>query len=75
MNTLIEYLNKKPDYVITIVPPKVTEKIVRQCKLFDVDKIWMQPGSESERAIKFCKENNIIVVHGLCIIVDALDKI
>ena len=75
MNSLIEFLHKKPDFVITIVPPKVTEKTVEQCKILGIDKIWMQPRSESEKAIEFCKENNIQFVNGICIVVDALQKL
>ena len=75
LKSLIDFLQKKPDVVITIVPPKITEEIVRQCKLFGIDKIWMQPGSESEQAVRFCKENNMLVVHGACIVVDALEKL
>ena len=75
LKSLIDFLHEKPDFVITIVPPKVTEKVVEQCKTFEIDKIWMQPGSDSEKAIKFCKENGIIVVHGICIVVDALKKL
>jgi len=75
LKSLIEFLNKKPDFVITIVPPKVTEKIVEQCKIFGINKIWMQPGSESKKAINFCEENRIKVVHGVCIVVDALQRL
>ena len=75
LDSLIKFLKEKPDFVITIIPPKVTEKIVEQCKVLGIDKIWMQPGSESEKAIKFCKENDIEVVHGICIVVDALRKL
>jgi len=75
LKSLIDFLHEKPDFVITIVPSKITEKVVEQCKIFGIDKIWMQPGSESKKAIKFCKENGIIVVHGVCIVVDALKKL
>ena len=75
LKSLIKFLHEKPDFMITITPPKVTEKTVEQCKIFGIDKIWMQPGSESEKAIKFCKDNNIEVVHGICIVVDALKKL
>jgi len=75
LKSLIEFLNKKPDFVITIVPPKVTEKIVEQCKIFGINKIWMQPGSESKKAINLCEENRIEVVHGVCIVVDALQRL
>ena len=75
LRSLLEFLDKKPDIIVTIVPPKITEKIVEQCKIFKIDKIWMQPGSESEEAIKFCKDNDIEVVHEVCIVVDALQKL
>jgi predicted CoA-binding protein len=74
LSSLVEYLSKKPDYIITITPPKITEKTVEECKKLGIKKIWMQPGSESEKSINFCNENNIVVVHGVCIVVDALKK-
>jgi len=60
-------LPEKPDVVNIVVPPKITEKIVRECKNLKIKKVWMQPGSESEKAIKFCKENDIEVVYGVCV--------
>jgi len=32
--------------------------------------VWMQPGSESETAINFCKENNMNVIHGVCVMIE-----
>ena len=65
-------LPEKPDVVITVVPPRVTEEVVRKCAELGIDKVWMQPGSESEKAIEFCEEKGIKVVHGTCFIVDGL---
>lgn len=67
-------LPKKPDVVITAVPPEVTYKILKECKDLAIDKVWMQPGSESKKAIDFCKEKNITAVSNLCFIVDNLGK-
>jgi len=75
LKELTDFLKGKPDFVITIVPPKVTEKMVEQCKNLGIDKVWMQPGSDSEKAIKFCKDNGIEVIHNICIVVDALQKL
>ena len=61
-----------PDVISSVVPPAVTEKIVEEAKELGVDKVWMQPGSESEKAIKFCEDNNIKVLHGSCIMVNRL---
>jgi predicted CoA-binding protein len=66
----IESLPELPQIVDLVVPPKVTKQIVRECKRLGIKKVWMQPGSESEIALKFCKENNIKVVHGVCVMVE-----
>ena len=66
----IKKLPSKPDVVETIVKPTITEKIVKTCKKLGIDKVWMQPGSESEKAIEYCKKNNIKVLHNICIMVE-----
>ena len=63
-------LPTKPNVVDVVVLPKVTEEIVKTCKRLGITKVWMQPGSESETAIKFCDENGIDVVHGVCVMVE-----
>ena len=59
-------LPEKPAVVDIVVPPKVTEEIVRQCAALGLKRVWMQPGAESEAAIQFCQENGIKVVHDTC---------
>lgn len=59
-------LPEKPAVVDIVVPPTVTEEIVRQCAQLGLKRLWMQPGSESEEAIRFCQEQGIKVVHGTC---------
>ena len=66
----IETLPEKPDVTDIVVPPKITEQVVRSCRKLGIMKIWMQPGSESEEAIRFCKENGMDVVHGVCVMVE-----
>ena len=53
-----------------MVPPQVTEEIVKICKELGITKVWMQPGSESDTAIKFCEDNDIEVVHGVCVMIE-----
>jgi predicted CoA-binding protein len=50
-----------------VVPPEVTEEILKECKELGLSCIWLQPGSESEASITFCHENNLKVVHGVCV--------
>ena len=74
LEDLCENIKENIDYVILIVPPKITEKIVEQCKELKINKVWMQPGSESKEAIDFCKKNDIEAIYGICIVVDAINK-
>lgn len=57
----------KVDVVDFVVPPEVTEVILKECKRLGLDRIWLQPGSESEAAIAYCHENNLKVVHDVCV--------
>ena len=57
----------KVDVVDFVVPPQVTEATLRECMRLGFDRIWLQPGSESEAAIAFCHENNLKVVHDVCV--------
>ena len=66
----LESLPEMSQVVDLVVPPKVTNQIVKVCKKLGIRKVWMQPGSESETALNFCKENNIEVVHGVCVMVE-----
>ena len=54
-----------------VVPPSVTEVILQDCKRLGLNRIWLQPGSESEAAIAFCDENNLQVVYNLCVMIDS----
>jgi predicted CoA-binding protein len=66
----LDDLPSKPDVVDVVVPPKITEQVVETCKKLGIKKVWMQPGSESETAIKFCQENAIDVVYGVCVMIE-----
>lgn len=60
------------DVANIVTPPEVTEKIVRECKEKGITRVWLQPGAESEEAIKFCKENDIAVIYNLCVMMEAI---
>ena len=57
--------------LVLVVPPKQTEKVVREATLRGVRHIWMQQGSESPAAIELCRGSGIDVVHGECILMYA----
>lgn len=62
-------LPHKPELVITVVPPKVTEKVVREAKEAGIERIWMQPGSECGEAAEYCEESGIEYMRDACIMV------
>jgi predicted CoA-binding protein len=66
----LEALPIKPDVVDVVVPPKITEEVVQTCKKLRITKVWMQPGSESKAAIKFCEENDIQIVYDVCVMIE-----
>ena len=60
------------DVVNLVTPPLVTERILVECKDKGIRRIWLQPGAESENAIWFCKENNMDVIHQVCLMMKAV---
>jgi len=60
-------LPEEVDGAVLVVPPPVTDKVVREAAEAGITRVWMQPGSESDDAIRFCNEKNIAVVHHACI--------
>jgi uncharacterized protein len=64
-------LPEKVDAIIINVPPVQTEKVVREAKEAGINKVWLQQGSQSQEAIKYCEENNIDCVWNECILMFA----
>jgi predicted CoA-binding protein len=58
----------KIDRLLLVVPSRETEKLVREAATLGISRIWMQQGAESDKAIRFCEENNMSVVYGECIL-------
>jgi uncharacterized protein len=66
----ISNLPEKPTMVIMVVKPEITKKIVKECSKEGIKEVWMQPGSESEDAIDFCKKQGIKVINNACVIIN-----
>jgi predicted CoA-binding protein len=56
------------DGVIINVPPAQAEKVVVDAHTAGINKIWLQQGSQSEKAVEYCKEHNIDCVNNECIL-------
>jgi len=64
-------LPQLPDVVDIVVPPSVTETIVREAYSLGLSRIWMQPGAESRTAIEYCRAHGLEVVYDACAMVYA----
>ena len=62
-------LPEGPEVVDLVVPPAVTEQVVREAHHLGLTRIWMQPGAESQAAIDYCHQHSIQVVHDACAMV------
>jgi predicted CoA-binding protein len=63
----IKDVSEKIDAVIFVVPPKVVEDVIQDVKILGIKDVWMQPGSESQKAIEYCEENGIECIHNACV--------
>lgn len=60
---------EKVDLVVTVVPPQATEEVVQQTHKLGITEIWMQPGSESDKAVDTAKKLGMKVTSQACIMV------
>ena len=58
------------DGVVIGTAPERADAIVRECKELGITRVWMHrgpvPGSVSESAAQFCRENGMTVIAGGC---------
>ncbi len=66
----LKELERPPDLLITVVPYEITERMVRECRELGIKEIWMQPGSESEKAVEQAKKYGIKVTYQACFMVE-----
>lgn len=61
----------KPDAVLINVPPKSALKVLEDANTTGIKRVWLQQGSQSDEAVKYCKENEIECVSNECILMFA----
>jgi predicted CoA-binding protein len=62
-------LPQEVEVVDLVVPPQVTEQVVKEAHRLGLNRVWMQPGAESETAIEWAEANGMEVVHDACAMV------
>ncbi len=50
--------------ISVITPPAITEQVVRDAAAAGVTHIWMQPGAESDEAIRLAEAAGMVVIAG-----------
>jgi len=60
-------LPESVDGVVVVVPPKQAQSVVKDAAAAGIQHVWLQQGSESTKAIQFCEQYGMDVVHGKCI--------
>lgn len=62
----------KPDGVVIITRPEITERVVKECAALGITRVWMhkgidqKAGSVSDNAVDFCHLHNITAIPGGC---------
>ncbi len=65
----LDRLPEKVSGAVLVVPPARSEEAVRAAAAAGIGMIWMQPGAESDRAVRYCEENGLCAIHDACILV------
>ncbi len=71
----IAEISEKIDVVIFVVPPQVTEIVIKNVASLGIMKVWLQPGSENNDVIDFCASHNIECYHSACIMLEQLKNV
>jgi len=61
-------LPEKVGGLIICLPSVQTEIVLHQALAAGINRVWLQQGSESYAALRFCEHHGISVVHGQCIL-------
>jgi hypothetical protein len=64
----VEALPAKPEVVVTVAPPAVTENVVETCARLGIATVWMPPGAWSDKAVETCEAHGIEEVHDVCLV-------
>jgi len=59
---------EKLDGVIINVSPPEAVNVIKDANVVGIKRVWLQQGSQSDEAVKLCKDNNINCVSNECII-------
>lgn len=64
----IKALPEQVEAALVMLPPSKTELVLQEIADAGIKYVWLQQQSETAHAIQFCRDHNITVVHGECIL-------
>ncbi len=63
-------LPNRVDAALLVVPPKVSDQIVKECADLGIRRVWMHrgvgTGAVSHSAVQFCQDHRIAVIYDVC---------
>lgn len=62
-------IDEKIDQVIIVTPPKITVEVIKQANDLGIKNIWLQPGAESEEAVKLTEKLGMNLTYNACYMV------
>ncbi len=71
----IKDISTSIDVAIFVVPPQITQDVIKDVLLLGVQKVWLQPGSENNEVIDFCNNHGIKCYHSACIMLEQLKNV
>lgn len=66
----VKDLPVRPGVVDVVVQPEEALGVARDCVEAGIERIWFQPGAESEDAIEFCQAHGLKVVYNACAMIE-----
>lgn len=54
--------------LVISVKPAQCESLVREAHAAGITRVWLQEGADSMEAVDYCRDNDIDVVHGRCLL-------
>jgi len=67
----LDDISEKLDAVVINLPPQKALNVIKDANAAGIKRIWLQQGSQSDEAVKFCEENGIDCVSNECILMFA----
>lgn len=53
---------------VLVLPPPVAANVLAECNERSITNVWLQPGAESDEAMRFTEEHGMNLIHHECIL-------